>query len=253
MPKKSAVDVTQDEFHTEPRTHITYVAPSVPKPTALEACSRLSREMPDLEFRRVATLQELFNLISSPDYWTNIVLVDVEECQHIEGMDFWEIMNSLATLARLQAKVHGKPPIIFVGGIRDTTPVELIKEAIRCQVFATLNPILGGSFTYEKCRDSVQQYSHNDYSIPTCITEILTPRRAKRTTKDIVLTPRQNQILELVSTRGASNKVIAKALKISESTVKLHMSAILKKYGCRNRTQLAVFSQKSRDQSKTPA
>jgi len=58
----------------------------------------------------------------------------------------------------------------------------------------------------------------------------------------IKLTPRQKQILMLIRTRGASNKSIAKTLKISESTVKLHLSAIFKKYGVRNRTQLALFS-----------
>ena len=56
------------------------------------------------------------------------------------------------------------------------------------------------------------------------------------------MTPRQEQIHTLISTRGASNKVIAKTLNISESTVKLHVSAVLKKYGVKNRTQLALFS-----------
>jgi len=59
---------------------------------------------------------------------------------------------------------------------------------------------------------------------------------------EIRLTPRQQQIFKLVSTRGVSNKVIAKTLKISESTVKAHVSAILKAYGVRNRTQLAVLA-----------
>ena len=58
----------------------------------------------------------------------------------------------------------------------------------------------------------------------------------------ITLTPRQRQILEIVATRGISNKNIARMLHISESTVKLHMSGILKKFGLRNRTQLALFA-----------
>jgi len=56
------------------------------------------------------------------------------------------------------------------------------------------------------------------------------------------LTPRQRQILDIVATRGISNKSIARMLHISESTVKLHMSGILKKFGLRNRTQLALFA-----------
>jgi DNA-binding NarL/FixJ family response regulator len=57
----------------------------------------------------------------------------------------------------------------------------------------------------------------------------------------IKLTSRQNQILDMVTNRGASNKMIAKTLNISESTVKLHIGTILKKFGVRNRTQLAIF------------
>ena len=58
----------------------------------------------------------------------------------------------------------------------------------------------------------------------------------------IHLTPRQRQILDIIVTRGVSNKNIARMLHISESTVKLHMSSILKKFGLRNRTQLALFA-----------
>ena len=54
------------------------------------------------------------------------------------------------------------------------------------------------------------------------------------------LTPRQQQVLKLVCHRGLSNKAIAGILKISESTVKIHISAILREYGVKNRTQLVL-------------
>jgi len=57
----------------------------------------------------------------------------------------------------------------------------------------------------------------------------------------IPLTPRQDQILTLLLQRGASNKTIGNMLDIGESTVKVHISNILRKYGARNRTQLIVF------------
>lgn len=56
----------------------------------------------------------------------------------------------------------------------------------------------------------------------------------------VPLTPRQSQVLKLVCHRGLSNKAIGNILKISESTVKIHISAILKRYGVRNRTQLVL-------------
>jgi DNA-binding NarL/FixJ family response regulator len=57
---------------------------------------------------------------------------------------------------------------------------------------------------------------------------------------DLLLTPRQSQVLKLICHRGLSNKAIGNILKISESTVKIHTSAILKRYGVKNRTQLVL-------------
>lgn len=54
------------------------------------------------------------------------------------------------------------------------------------------------------------------------------------------LTPRQSQVLRLICHRGLSNKAIGNILKISESTVKIHTSAILRRYGVKNRTQLVL-------------
>lgn len=54
------------------------------------------------------------------------------------------------------------------------------------------------------------------------------------------LTPRQSQVLKLICHRGLSNKAIGNILKISESTVKIHTSAILRRYGVKNRTQLVL-------------
>jgi DNA-binding NarL/FixJ family response regulator len=63
-----------------------------------------------------------------------------------------------------------------------------------------------------------------------------------KTLDEIQLTPRQREILTIIQQRGASNKAIARMLDITESTVKLHITSILKKYKVRNRTQLALFS-----------
>lgn len=55
------------------------------------------------------------------------------------------------------------------------------------------------------------------------------------------LTPRQMEVLELV-TRGLTNKEIALRLGISHQTVKNHMTAILRKLRCQDRTQAAVYA-----------
>jgi two-component system nitrate/nitrite response regulator NarL len=53
------------------------------------------------------------------------------------------------------------------------------------------------------------------------------------------LTPRELEILERVA-KGLSNKMIARALAITDGTVKLHVKAILRKLGMRSRVEAAV-------------
>lgn len=55
------------------------------------------------------------------------------------------------------------------------------------------------------------------------------------------LTPRELEILECLG-GGYSNKMIGRALDISEGTVKLHMKAILRKLGVRSRVEAAVLA-----------
>jgi DNA-binding CsgD family transcriptional regulator len=55
------------------------------------------------------------------------------------------------------------------------------------------------------------------------------------------LTKQQAEVLRWVQ-QGYTNKQIAKRLGLSDSTIKLHVGAVLKKYGCANRSQLALFS-----------
>ena len=55
------------------------------------------------------------------------------------------------------------------------------------------------------------------------------------------LSPRETSILQCLA-RGASNKLIARGIKISEATVKVHVKAILRKIGVANRTQAAIWA-----------
>jgi DNA-binding NarL/FixJ family response regulator len=57
-----------------------------------------------------------------------------------------------------------------------------------------------------------------------------------------VLTKRQMEVLELLS-QGKPNKLIARALNISEGTVKIHLAAIFRALGARNRTEAVIAAQ----------
>lgn len=53
------------------------------------------------------------------------------------------------------------------------------------------------------------------------------------------LTPRQAQVLQLVA-RGMSNRAVAAQLSCAESTVELHVTALLEKSGCESRARLVA-------------
>jgi DNA-binding CsgD family transcriptional regulator len=61
---------------------------------------------------------------------------------------------------------------------------------------------------------------------------------------EITLTFRQEQIFNMVC-KGMTNYQIAKRLGLSESTVKMHIGIVFKKYGVRDRSQL-IFSLKEK-------
>lgn len=54
-----------------------------------------------------------------------------------------------------------------------------------------------------------------------------------------LLTPRERVIAGLVA-EGLSNAEIAESLGIAQGTVKVHMRRLMAKWGCANRTQVAL-------------
>jgi DNA-binding NarL/FixJ family response regulator len=59
-----------------------------------------------------------------------------------------------------------------------------------------------------------------------------------------IFSPRQRDVLRLLA-EGQSNKVIARGLGISVSTVKVHLGAVFRALGARNRVEAAVLASTS--------
>lgn len=227
---------------------IAYVAPvSLPSPKDIVICQRLYQDLPEpVDFQGIDSLQELFHRMSDPNWHADFAVVDIQECHKLDGVNTWDLINCLTTLSKLQVKVNGKKRTHLIAGMTENTPLPLVKQALKCRDFSGFTTILGDRWIYEIVLDSISKYIQFDWTIPQVIKDMVGDVKEKKSsTRYSGLTPRELEIYKLLTTRGASNKVIAKTLNIAESTVKIHMSSILKKYNCRNRTQLSISQELS--------
>jgi DNA-binding NarL/FixJ family response regulator len=124
----------------------------------------------------------------------------------------------------------------------NNTKIETIRQLLQNPGIDGLVPILGDRFEYLHLQLAVYHVLNQSYHIPTLIKDKLDCKKKPALKQELGLTDRQKEIFELISDKGASNKVIANRLKITEGAVKSHVGKLLKKFGLRNRTELAALS-----------
>jgi len=151
------------------------------------------------------------------------------------GSTVSEFMLMLETLIKY-TELAVKPSIGV--GIKSTTPMSTIKQLQKNKI-AVLIPD-ANTLGIEEARIAIRSVLESKPYWPKHVITKLPGNEAKQIHKDVQLTLRQQEVFDLIANRGLSNKQIAKVLKISESTVKIHVSAILKTLCVRNRTQLAL-------------
>ena len=100
------------------------------------------------------------------------------------------------------------------------------------EILAAINDILSGriyvpSSVVETDSDSLGGYCSSEAPLTSSIDAHI-----------LKLTKRQREVLTLIA-RGRSNKEIARALGIAEATTKIHLAALLRALGVRNRTEAA--------------
>jgi two-component system nitrate/nitrite response regulator NarL len=77
---------------------------------------------------------------------------------------------------------------------------------------------------------------------PRSLTRVDVEPANENQTGDVPSLSRREMLILRMLMQGASNKVIARNLVITESTVKVHMKAILRKLRLQNRTQAAIWA-----------
>lgn len=127
-------------------------------------------------------------------------------------------------------------PILVVSGLDDA---HIVHEAIRCGASGFVPKAAGKTLLTEAITDVLK----GGVFVPKEYRRISVGRSA-RSQDDMLerlrsLTPAQMRVLSLVK-RGKLNKQIAYELSVGESTIKAHISEIMRKLGVSSRTQAVI-------------
>lgn len=150
----------------------------------------------------------------------DVLLLDLE-MPGFDGVEVIRHVRAEAPTVRIVVLTAFDRDELIVGAIRAGAEGYLLKGAPREEVFRAIRVVHGGGSLIE----------------PVVASKLL--RQVRGGPDD--LTPRETEVLELLA-QGASNKLIARTLVVSERTVKFHVSSILSKLNASNRTEAAAVA-----------
>lgn len=179
--------------------------------------------------------KDVFDLLASKaDY--DLALVDLK----MPGMDSFEF------LGRLCRDFKGLK-VVVISGLDDP---ETIKKAIALGAVG----FIPKSVSEETLVNAVRLVLRGDTYLPPHLLSVAIEPEIDEGALEIpvdlqhayeVLTERQKEILLLLG-EGRSNKDIARRLDLSENTIKVHVSGVLRALNLNNRTQAGVIGEKMR-------
>jgi two-component system, NarL family, nitrate/nitrite response regulator NarL len=157
-----------------------------------------------------------------------VILLGGSTCAHID----------LADLALLSAAAP-ETPILVTADCDDT-------ESARIILRSGARGFLPTSLGLKVLMGALERMRAGGTYVPLLLSESPPPSAAEsaRDTPWRELTRRQRDVLALIS-EGKSNKLIADALTMTESTVKAHVKQIIKRLHVANRTQAALIASRA--------
>ena len=177
----------------------------------------------DFACLEVTETRELFDAVDGDDD-LDLILLDL----YMPGS------NGLADLVLVRERAPGTP-IVVISSLEDPS---VVRRALACGAAG----YIAKSSPKEAMIEALQIVL--DGGIYTPIDKGV--RHAHQAVSaEEALTPRQMAVLGLLA-QGQSNKQIARAMDISEVTVKAHMTVIMRKLGVVTRTQAIVAFQRDR-------
>ena len=189
----------------------------------------LSGSYPNAELVEAHNYNDIFNIIAKQDDF-DVIMTDLA----MPG-DVWN--NAIL-------KIHQTlpdTPIIILSAVFDREIVQktieigvsgyISKTASHTEILEALNLVISGGVYLPRDFLQTQKISESEKLFDSVVN--LKP------SEECHLTPRQLAVLECVAS-GKSNKQIAYELGLTEGTVKLHVTAILKILGVYNRTAAVI-------------
>ncbi|MBJ3815524.1 two-component system response regulator NarL [Shimwellia pseudoproteus] len=150
-------------------------------------------------------------------------------------------MNGLETLDRLREKPLSGRIVVFSVSNHEEDVVSALKRGADGYLLKDMEP--------EELLKALHQAAAGEMVLSETLTPVLAASlRANRTTSERevnLLTPREKDILKLIA-QGLPNKMIARRLDITESTVKVHVKHLLKKMKLKSRVEAAVWVHQER-------
>jgi len=170
--------------------------------------------LPHARVVECGTIQDAQEALARQDF--ELVLLDV----NMPGM------NGMAGLLALRNSAPATP-VVIVSGREDR---ETVDQAMGCGAAG----FIPKSLSRDGMRDALRAVLAGEISLP---------QEAPQDRHEAVatLSSQQRRVLEMISA-GKANKIIAYELSISESTVKAHVTAILRKLNLRSRIQAALYA-----------
>ncbi|MCO7511153.1 two-component system response regulator NarL [Serratia fonticola] len=145
-------------------------------------------------------------------------------------------MNDLATLDRLRQTALSGRVVVFSVSNHEDDVVSALKRGADGYLLKDMEP--------EELLKALHQAAAGQMVLSDALTPVLAASlRENRPAveRDIQqLTPRERDILKLIA-QGLPNKLIARKLTITESTVKVHVKHLLKKMKLKSRVEAAVW------------
>ena len=144
--------------------------------------------------------------------------------------------TGLSGLVRLR-KAFPRSPIVVVSCHQDP---QIVASVLSLGV----SGYIPKSTSKEELAHSIGEVLRGAVYLPSCYRAVAAGRRSKGPAQELLkrlheLTPQQMKVLDMIG-RGLQNKQIAYELKIRETTVKVHVSEILRKLNVMNRTKAII-------------